>query len=267
MPKKIDEGTDDGDDRMYKAPALEKGLDILELVAGQRNAITMADIVRQLGRSTGELFRMIQVLEYRGFLERAPGTEGYRLTDKLFALSMNQPAVKGLIEVALPHMKRLSEDIGQSCHLVMHSQGQMVVVARMESSEAIGFSVRVGYRRPLLATLSGAVLYAFQDEKTRARWGQWFSNSEREDHHGMDVFQKRVQRIAKTGYGVLPSAYVAGVTDLSAPICRGKSAAAALTVPFVKYASMISLQEDALSALCSVTAEISSELVVSDARI
>ena len=125
MNKKADDDTSETDDRLYKAPALEKGLDILELVARQRSAITMADIVRQLERSTGELFRMIQVLEYRGFLERAPGTEGYRLTDKLFALSMNQPAVKGLIEVALPHMRRLSEDIGQSCHLVMHSQGQM----------------------------------------------------------------------------------------------------------------------------------------------
>jgi len=59
-------------------------------------------------------------------------------------------------------VRQLSFDISQSCHLAMHSEGQIVVVARMESAEMIGFSVRIGYRRPPWHTLSGAILYAFQ---------------------------------------------------------------------------------------------------------
>ena len=268
MPRQAEQKPDDeGDERLYKAPALEKGLDILELVAAQRGPITVAEIVRQLDRSTGELFRMIHVLEFRGFLERAPGTEGYRLTDKLFSLSMNKPAVKGLIEVALPRMRQLSQDIGQSCHLVMHSQGQMVVVARMESSEDIGFSVRVGYRRPLVSTLSGAVLYAYQNEQVRERWTHWFDESQENFVEELDQFHKRVEKICKNGYGTLPSQFVAGVTDLSAPVCRGEFAAGALTVPFVKLSSAQCSQKEALDHLIEAAAEISAQLVVSDARI
>ena len=86
----------------YHAPALEKGLDILELLARETEPLGVPGIVQKLGRSTGELFRMIQVLQHRGYVEQAPGNEGYRLTGKLFALGMDQPTVRNLVEIALP---------------------------------------------------------------------------------------------------------------------------------------------------------------------
>lgn len=56
----------------------------------------------------------------------------------------------------------------------MHSLGDIVVVARTELAELQGFSVRIGYRRPLAKTASGAVLYAFQPEDVRRRWEALF---------------------------------------------------------------------------------------------
>ena len=50
----------------YQAPALKKGLEILELLATSEQALTMSDISGALGRSVGEIFRMLQVLEERG---------------------------------------------------------------------------------------------------------------------------------------------------------------------------------------------------------
>src|SRR5947209_20314053 len=105
----------------YRAPALEKGLDVLQFLAGQSNPVTLTAIVKQLGRSHGELFRMIQVLEQRGYIEQETGVEGYRLTDRLFSLGMQQPRTRSLLEIALPVMRQLAESVGQSCHLAMHS--------------------------------------------------------------------------------------------------------------------------------------------------
>ena len=157
-------------DSRYRAPALEKGLDILELLATEARPMTLTAIVNRLERSHGELFRMVQVLEFRGYIEQDPSNEGYRLTDRLFSLGMQQPRTRNLIEAALPVMRQLASTVGQSCHLALHTQGEMVVVARMESSEQLGFSVRVGYRRPLVQAASGLVLYAFQPEDVRRRW-------------------------------------------------------------------------------------------------
>jgi len=139
-------------------------------LAAAPQPLGVSAIVRALGRSTGELFRMIQVLEYRGFIEHPPGSDGYQLTDRLFRLSWDRPIVKTMVEVALPRMRKLAETLGQSCHIVVHSQGQMVVVARIESSADIGFVVRVGSRQPLASTVSCTGLYADQSAQTQADW-------------------------------------------------------------------------------------------------
>jgi DNA-binding IclR family transcriptional regulator len=248
----------------YHAPALEKGLDILELLARESEPLTVPGIVQKLGRSTGELFRMIQVLQHRGYVEQAPGNEGYRLTGKLFALGMDQPTVRNLVEIALPHMRRLSLDIGQSCHLAFHSQGQIVVVARMESSELIGFSVRIGYRRPLITTVSGAVLYAFQPDAIRVRWEEMFRP--RLSKEDLGAFRLRANRILKKGYEQKPSEYVPGVIDTSAPIVRNGIAAAALTVPFLESTALARSHKESVAYIVRAAAAISSELLPNDQR-
>ncbi|MDQ2765259.1 MAG: helix-turn-helix domain-containing protein, partial [Pseudomonadota bacterium] len=112
--KKIAQPIDSAEDnRLYRAPALEKGLDILELLAIEEKPLTVSAIVQRLGRSTGELFRMIQVLEHRGFVAQDGG--GYVLTTRLFELGLKRPPVRNLAEIAMPVMRQLSSKIGQSC--------------------------------------------------------------------------------------------------------------------------------------------------------
>ena len=52
----------------YAAPALEKGLDILELLASVSEALTHSEIARRLGRTINEVFRMLVCLEERGYI-------------------------------------------------------------------------------------------------------------------------------------------------------------------------------------------------------
>jgi DNA-binding IclR family transcriptional regulator len=249
----------------YRAPALEKGLDILELLVAEAAALSVSNIAHKLGRSTGELFRMIQVLERRGFVEQSRESGAYRLSGRLLSLGMDQPVVKTLVEIALPHMRQLSLDIGQSCHLAMHSEGQIVVVARMESAEMIGFSVRIGYRRPLMQTVSGAILYAFQPQVTRERWEHQVRP--RPTGEQLSRFRAKADRIRKRGHAEQMSEFVQGVTDLSAPIVREDIAAAALTVPFLASTSPARSREDSIAFIVRAARAISGGLVSSDQRV
>jgi len=262
--RKDDPRFDDGDSVRYRAPALEKGLDILELLVAEPLPLTVSVIAQKLNRSTGELFRMIQVLDRRGFVEQAPESGGYRLSGRLFSLGMVQPAVKTLIELALPHMRQLSLDIGQSCHLALHSVGQIVVVARMESSELIGFSVRIGYRRPLSHTLSGAVLYAFQPDVIRQHWEEQLRPKPTREE--LIAFRAKAERIRRKGHGKQASEFVGGVTDISAPILRNSVAAAALTVPFLDSSSPVRSLKESTEYLVRTAGEISSGLLSADHR-
>lgn len=249
-------------DSRYRAPALEKGLDILQLLAGESHPIALTDIVKRLGRSTGELFRMIQVLEYRGFIEQVGNTGGYRLTGKLFALGLDQPQVKTLMEIALPVMRRLARNTGQSCHLAVHSNGRIVIVARMESSEQIGFSVRVGYTQAIPLTVSGVILYAFQPEIIRSQWERlWDPPLSKPD---LIAFRTRAGEARVRGFECAPSRFVEGITDISAPVLQGELAAAALTSPFVHAKSLTMSEADAALCIKAAAREISGELLHSD---
>ncbi len=253
------------DDRRYKAPALEKGLDILELLATTSSPMTLTAIVNQLGRSHGELFRMVQVLEFRGYIEQDASADGYLLTDRLFSLGIQRPKTHSLVEVALPVMRQLAQDVGQSCHLALHTLGDMVVVARMESSEQLGFSVRVGYRRPMVKSASGAVLYAFQPDDVRRRWEKMFDPPL--DDKTLAAWRTRADEIRQREVVLTPSQFVAGVTDISAPVMRGGVAAAALTVPFLEKLGPQVSKEDAARRVREAAGSIANQLIESDSRI
>jgi len=83
-------------DTRYSAPALEKGLDVLELLAAEPHGRNLQDIARALDRSPNELFRMLDVLVRRGFLARQSDAT-YLLTLRLFELAHLHPPVDRLL--------------------------------------------------------------------------------------------------------------------------------------------------------------------------
>src|SRR6266513_2137119 len=47
-------------DARYAVPALDKGLDVIELLARETDGLTLNEIARLLGRTSSELFRMVK---------------------------------------------------------------------------------------------------------------------------------------------------------------------------------------------------------------
>lgn len=248
----------------YRAPALEKGLDILELLAAEHAPLALSAICQRLKRSSGEIFRMIQVLEMRGFISMDQKSDGYVLTDLLFSMAMQQPVTQSLVKLSIPIMRSLAAEIGQSCHLALHSRGEIVVVARMESLEQIGFTVRVGYRRSVIKTVSGLILFAFQPQDIREQWTGMLNPVPSPVE--LAAFIKQADEANRKGFAQSASSFVNGVTDISAPIIRGDHAAAALTVPYIKTTSARGSTADVVKKLRAAAADISSKLIEGDSR-
>ncbi len=243
--------------REYRAPALEKGLDVLELLAAHRGGLTLAQISNALDRSSSELFRMVQVLEARGYVGRAADEDGLVLTNKLFALGMTRAPAKGLLEAALPAMRAVAQRIGQSCHLAVASGDQMVVVARIEAPGDQGFSVRVGYRRPIVEATSGLVLYAFQPDSVRQRWDEALKAGA--SAVAWKAFQASAAQARQDGHVRADSYVTKAVVDLSVPIHGPDGVAAALTCPYVDTPTAIPMPET-VKALLAAATEITGEI-------
>lgn len=242
----------------YRAPALDKGLDILELLAGAKRPLSIAEISEGVGRSRGEIFRMLQVLEERDYIARGEGDVGYSVTPRLFRLGMEQPPVKSTIEAAMPIMHRLADSSGQACHLVVPSGEQIVVVARVDPPGEVALVVRLGHRRPMSQSTSGHVLLAFQDEQVQERWLDLIARYEPALERKKLI--KLLAQLRTRGYASEASHVVDAVTDLSAPVFQHGSAVCALTIPYIEQQTSAQTMEDVIASLLRATKEISDAL-------
>lgn len=245
----------------YSAPALDKGLDIIELLAESSEPLTMGQIAERLKRSKGEIFRMLVALERRHYILRDEATDGFLIGNHLFEMAMKTTPTRNLVATAMPHISVVAHALDQSCHLTVLSDTQIVVIARVEAPGELGFAVRLGYRRRVDQSTSGRVLAAFSSPADRERLihrlEAAYPDFDRSD------FEARIKHIAKTGYEQGPSRTVLGVTDLGAPI-NGETgwAVGAITVPFILRDGDHAGLDDAAAVVVREAAAISAELTV-----
>ncbi|WP_143296953.1 helix-turn-helix domain-containing protein, partial [Burkholderia pseudomallei] len=95
-----DEPQDLDDADRYRAPALDKGLDILELLSERKDGLTRTEITKELGRNASEIYRMLERLVARQYVIRSPGGDRYSLSLKLYALAHRHPPMRLLIGAA-----------------------------------------------------------------------------------------------------------------------------------------------------------------------
>jgi DNA-binding IclR family transcriptional regulator len=218
--------------KRYAAPALDKGLDILELFANEADGFTASEVARRLGRTVGEIFRMLVRLEQRGYVCQIPPDDRYFLTLKLFEVAQRHSPLQRLVSEARPLLQRVAHKIGQSCHLAMPSNGEVVVVAQVDAPGNMGFSVRLGARIDLLNTASGHTILAFQDDEARSRsLGVWQRQSAKRIPRDLHEHLARIQR---RGNEELESHQIKGIIDIGFPVFNEHGEViAAMTVPFL----------------------------------
>jgi len=216
----------------YKAPALEKGLDILEYLSYKRAALSQTEIAEGTNKTMNEIYRMLVCLENRGYLIREHHSGKYRLSLKLYSLAHRHSLIDEIRNVAQTAMKELSSAIRQSCHLGIIYQDQLMVINQSKSPEPISLSVEEGSLFPLLRTASGLTLLSILHEDTNPeilnRLKQFHDYSKQEKNE----FITTLKEIRKQGYHTEISKLASGVTDVVVPIGNATSRiVAALAVP------------------------------------
>jgi DNA-binding IclR family transcriptional regulator len=217
----------------YATPALEKGLDVIELLARRSGGLTKSEISRELKRTVSEIFRMLLCLERRGYIAQTEG-ERYSLTLKLFKLVQEHPPTERLTAEALPVMHQVAHETLQSCHMGVIDEAQVTILAQVNAPSSVGFYVKLGSSVELMEASTGYVILAYQDEEHRARTlAEWQRLTGKEIPTDLAAHLARVKR---QGYESRPSYKVRGVTNISYPIFDDRSSAiGALTVPYIQH--------------------------------
>ena len=215
------------------APALEKGLDVLELLAAEGGGLTQKQVAERVGRSVGEIFRMLGVLEQRGYVARDRRTGEYTLTLRLFRLATQYPPTRRLQQAALPVMEALAAATNLSCHLSVVSGPNFLVVAQTEPDWPMGWTVKLGAAFPLSWDYASArVLAAFQPEGRREELAAIMA---RHDCVDLATLLARLAPVIRDGGDFATNELSPGVTSLSCPVLEVSGRAmAALTLPLLR---------------------------------
>jgi DNA-binding IclR family transcriptional regulator len=218
----------------YRAPALDKGLDILELLSTQPQGLTRAEIVKAMGRSPSEIYRMLERLVARSYVSRSPEGDRHALSLKLYVLAHRYPPLERLVQRAMPHLDAFSKAAEQSCHLGVYDRGNVTVVAQVQSPAHWGLSIRLGVQVSLVGTGSGHVLLAHQSDERRKTMLQEHRALEGEVMKSARSLDTLHHGIRERGYWQGASEQAQGVTDISCPVIGPEGEAlAALTCPYL----------------------------------
>jgi DNA-binding IclR family transcriptional regulator len=214
---------------------LDKGLDILELLATQPQGLTRAEIVKEMDRSANEIYRMLERLVARQYVMRNLTGDRYALSLKLFALAHMHPPLSRLINQALPVMDEFARKAEQSCHMGVYDRGNVLITAQINSPRGWSFSLQRGARVGLLDTASGHVLLAFCDPGSYQRMRSEHTPVADELAASEARLGKILAGIRQCGYLERDSAQTFGVVDVSVPILGpDNSALATLTCPYIR---------------------------------
>lgn len=242
----------------YSAPALEKGLDILELLSERDIGLTQSEIARSLGRSVSEIFRMLMVLQDRGYVSQDPLSDRYSLTTFIFEIAHRIPIVGRMTAVSGPLMRELSNKTNQSAHLAILSDDAVLVVGQTNSPGNNVMSVRLGAKIDLWRASSGRVILAFQPEKDVKRLMKDVpvptETAERQ-------ILSELSAIKAAGAEVRDSFVVKGVVNISAPVIdHSGHAVGALTMPHIERLDEAITFEQCKAEVIAVAARLSESL-------
>lgn len=233
-PPAIHKPADGEADARYRAPALDKGLDILELLSAQPGALTRGEIDKALGRRPSEGYRMLERLVARRYVTRSGEGDRYAPSLKLFLMAQRHPPLNRLVTQARTLMQDFAQRAEQSCHLGMYEDGNIHVVAEVTSPGRLSFSIRPGSLVSLVDCGSGHVLLAFQTSERRSAMLAAHQPLEGETPISERELQVRLKRVRTAGYWQGDSQHVKGIVDIAVPLIGPDGQAfAALTCPYI----------------------------------
>ncbi|MFD4603075.1 IclR family transcriptional regulator [Streptomyces sp. NPDC058464] len=215
----------------------DRALDILGLFSEGRLSVSGQEVATALGTARSTAYRYLQSLVGSGFLEEDPGG-GFRLGLRVLELARLARRGYGLSEIALPVMRNLSGEIGETVLLTRRAGAAAICVERCEADHPVRISYERGSVLPANAGASALALLAWLPEKECRELleGQRLQRFTARTMTDVDAVMARLGEIRQDGYCVSRGELDTDILGIAAPV-RGASGGvvAALSVAALEH--------------------------------
>jgi len=203
----------------YAAPAVDAALSILETLGGVHE-MSLTELARNLGSGKSSVYRLLVTLARRGYVEKNPQSERYRLTHRLFAVGSPAADRFGLREAAHPIMERLAAQTGETVNLGILDGTRVLNLHKVESRHLLRMHLTVGSGVPAHATALGKVLLATLEpaELTRRLRGRRLECLTQRTIGDRTALRSALAQVREQGFAVDDEECSLGLRCVAAPI-------------------------------------------------
>jgi DNA-binding IclR family transcriptional regulator len=147
--------------REYRVQVLDRAFQILNMLADEHAGASITEIAERLSLHKSTVHRLLMVLGSSRFVEKNTITGKYHLGSRIMELGLSAVSRLDIYEVAGPHLRVLVKETGETAHLAVLRDGQVVSLVNIQSSQTLRTPTTVGTRTPAHCTSLGKAMLAF----------------------------------------------------------------------------------------------------------
>ena len=216
----IDKTEEDQQVAKYSIPMLEKGFELLELLADYPMGLSMQELVNKLAQPKTSIYRLLNSLSAMGYLTKNGETQRYFLSKKLLRIGLAALGESNIVEQSLPPMRALRDTIKESIMLGVFMENRIVLLEQVLGSYNFTFLLRAGTSFNLYSSAPGKLFLAYLSDKEREaalktiEYVKYNKNTIITE----ESLRKELDKIRKVGYALDLAEEMDGVHCIAAPI-------------------------------------------------
>ena len=192
---------------------------LIKVFSDEFYELGIGDLARRLLLPKSTVHRLASTLVGAGVLEQNAESGKYRLGLVVFELGSLVRRKMDFSSEAKPFLMTLRDKTGETVHLAILDQSNIVYINSFESRNAVRMRIDVGTRKPAHATAAGKVMLAFQSAEAltklfTAGLKEWTVNTIVDPA----AFRRELATIQTRGYAIADEESEIGVRSLAAPV-------------------------------------------------
>jgi DNA-binding IclR family transcriptional regulator len=202
-----------------RQPAVDRAMNLFELLASSRNGLTLSELSRKLNLPKSTAHYLIYTLETRGYLQRT--ADGRHTLGLRFArLAAASTAEHDFGRSSKPYLRQLAARLDLTTALTALRGAESVVIAIAAAAQVGGGGTWVGRHVDLHCTAQGKALISASSEEELGEifGGREFAPFTSKTILSLSALKAHLAEVKACGYYVNDEEYFQGVRGVAAPI-------------------------------------------------
>jgi len=184
--------------------SLTKGLRLIEVLARSDEPRGVTDLATELDFTKSNVHRVLATLQQLGYVRKHASDSSYELTTKVWELGSHVIGRVDLIKTARPSMVRLAEQTGETVHLSMLDDTDVVYLDKIESGHHIRTHTSVGSRAPAFTMATGKAMMAQLPDAYLERFTPLFKRYTSTTRTTIEELRGDMELARRQGYVIVP---------------------------------------------------------------